>query len=163
MLHDRTRLKKLKTASYQIIIILAVWSCADVLQKLLNLPVASGVLGFFLLLFLLEMKWLKLAHVERGANLLLAELLLFFIPPVVGVIQYQDLFNQRLQSVKAALDNINMVFKASLSDYNKTQLNGFKKELERSNVRLNQNIVRACSKYHSSTLTTTPEKSAPHF
>ena len=91
MLHDRTRLKKLKTASYQIIIILAVWSCADVLQKLLNLPVASGVLGFFLLLFLLEMKWLKLAHVERGADLLLAELLLFFIPPVVGVIQYQDL------------------------------------------------------------------------
>ena len=91
MLHDRTRLKKLKTASYQIIIILAVWSCAYVLQKLLNLPVASGVLGFFLLLFLLEMKWLKLAHVGRGADLLLAELLLFFIPPVVGVIQYQDL------------------------------------------------------------------------
>lgn len=91
MLHDRTRLKKLKTASYQIIIILAVWSCAYVLQKLLNLPVASGVLGFFLLLFLLEMKWLKLAYVERGADLLLAELLLFFIPPVVGVIQYQDL------------------------------------------------------------------------
>ena len=91
MLDARNRLKKLKTASYQIIIILAVWSCADVLQKLLNLPVASGVLGFFLLLFLLEMKWLKLAHVERGADLLLAELLLFFIPPVVGVIQYQDL------------------------------------------------------------------------
>lgn len=91
MLDDRTRLKKLKTASCQFIIILAVWSCAYVLQKLLNLPVASGVLGFFLLLFLLEMKWLKLAHVERGAELLLAELLLFFIPPVVGVIQYQDL------------------------------------------------------------------------
>ena len=91
MLDDRTRLKKLKTASYQIIIILAFWSCADVLQKLLNFPVESGVLGFFLLLFLLEMKWLKLAHVERGADLLLAELLLFFIPPVVGVIQYQDL------------------------------------------------------------------------
>ncbi len=91
MLAARNRLKKLKTASYQIIIILAVWSCAYVLQKLLNLPVASGVLGFFLLLFLLEMKWLKLVHVERGADLLLAELLLFFIPPVVGVIQYQDL------------------------------------------------------------------------
>lgn len=91
MLHDQTRLKKLKTASCQIIIILAVWSCAYVLQKLLNLPVASGVLGFFSLLFLLEMKWLKLAHVERGADLLLAELLAVFIPPVVGVIQYQDL------------------------------------------------------------------------
>ena len=86
MLHDRTRLKKLKTASYQIIIILAVWSCADVLQKLLNLPVASGVLGFFLLLFLLEMKWFKLAHVERGADLLLAELLLAAAEPLAAVL-----------------------------------------------------------------------------
>ena len=91
MLVVQTQLKTLKTASYQIMAILAVWSGAYVLQKLLNLPVASGVLGFFLLLFLLEMKWLKLAHVERGADLLLAELLLFFIPPVVGVIQYPDL------------------------------------------------------------------------
>ena len=91
MLDVQTQLKTLKTASYQIMAILAVWSGAYVLQKLLNLPVASGVLGFFLLLFLLEMKWLKLAHIERGADLLLAELLLFFIPPVVGVIQYQDL------------------------------------------------------------------------
>ena len=37
------------------------------------------------------MNWLKLTHIEQGADLLLAELLLFFIPPVVGVIQYQDL------------------------------------------------------------------------
>ncbi|MHA3084207.1 CidA/LrgA family protein [Acinetobacter sp. ANC 5383] len=71
--------------------LLAVWGCAYGLQKLLNLPVASGVLGFFLLLFLFEMKWLKLTRVEHGADLLLSELLLFFIPPVVGVIQYQDL------------------------------------------------------------------------
>ena len=84
-------IRTLKSSSSPIIIILVVWGCAYVLQKLLSLPVASGVLGFFLLLFLLEMKWLKLAHVEQGANLLLGELLLFFIPPVVGVIQYQDL------------------------------------------------------------------------
>ena len=86
MLDIRNQLSQLKSSSYQIIIILMVWSCAYGLQMLLSLPVASGVLGFFLLLILLEMKWLKLAHVEQGA-----ELLLFFIPPVVGVIQYHDL------------------------------------------------------------------------
>lgn len=91
MLNIRTPLRQLKSSSYQIIIILMVWECAYCLQKLLSLPVASGVLGFFLLLFLLEMKWLKLAQVEQGADFLLGELLLFFIPPVVGVIQYQDL------------------------------------------------------------------------
>lgn len=91
MLDIRNQLSQLKSSSYQIIIILMIWSCAYGLQMLLSLPVASGVLGFFLLLILLEMKWLKLAHVEQGADLLLAELLLFFIPPVVGVIQYHDL------------------------------------------------------------------------
>lgn len=91
MLNDRTWLNKLKISSCQIILILVVWGFAFAMQKLMSLPVASGVLGFFLLLFLLEMKWLKLPHVEQGADLLLAELLLFFIPPVVGVIQYKDL------------------------------------------------------------------------
>ena len=46
---------------------------------------------FFILLFLLETRWIRLEQVEHGANLLLTELLLFFIPPVVGVIQYQQL------------------------------------------------------------------------
>ncbi|MGH1400651.1 MAG: CidA/LrgA family protein [Acinetobacter tandoii] len=91
MLDILTLPSRLKSSSYQIIIIFAVWGCAYVLQRLLSLPLASGVLGFFLLLFLLEMKWLKLAQVEHGADFLLGELLLFFIPPVVGVIQYQDL------------------------------------------------------------------------
>ncbi|EPH35407.1 Holin-like protein CidA [Acinetobacter guillouiae MSP4-18] len=61
------------------------------LQKLLNLPIASGVLGFFILLILLKMQWLNLEKVSLGADILLGELLLFFIPPVVGVIQYQQL------------------------------------------------------------------------
>ncbi|MDQ1207118.1 holin-like protein [Acinetobacter baylyi] len=91
MLELKTQISKLKSSSYQIINILAVWGCAYVLQKLLNLPVTSGVLGFFLLLFLLKTNWLKFANVEQGANFLLSELLLFFIPPVVGVIQYQNL------------------------------------------------------------------------
>lgn len=91
MLELKTQISKLKSSSHQIINILAVWGCAYVLQKLLNLPVTSGVLGFFLLLFLLKTNWLKFANVEQGANFLLSELLLFFIPPVVGVIQYQNL------------------------------------------------------------------------
>ena len=91
MLELKTQISKLTSSSHQIINIVAVWGCAYVLQKLLNLPVTSGVLGFFLLLFLLKTNWLKFANVEQGANFLLSELLLFFIPPVVGVIQYQNL------------------------------------------------------------------------
>ena len=85
------RLKQLQVTLLQILLILMVWGFAYTIQKILHLPIASGVLGFFILLFLLETQWIRLEQVEHGANLLLTELLLFFIPPVVGVIQYQQL------------------------------------------------------------------------
>lgn len=85
------RLKQLQATLLQILLILMVWGFAYTIQKILHLPIASGVLGFFILLFLLETQWIRLEQVEHGANLLLTELLLFFIPPVVGVIQYQQL------------------------------------------------------------------------
>ena len=75
----------------QIAWIMMVWAGAYIVQQGLNLPIASGVLGFFIMLTLLHLQYLPLAQVEQGADLLLAELLLFFIPPVVGIIQYQDL------------------------------------------------------------------------
>lgn len=82
---------RFRTAALQIAIILAIWAAASLLQQILHLPVASGILGFFILLFLLEVQWLRLEEVGTGADLLLGELLVFFIPPVVGVIQYQEL------------------------------------------------------------------------
>ena len=85
------RLKQLQVTLLQILLILMVWGFAYTMQTRLHLPIASGVLGFFILLFLLETQWIRLEQVEHGANLLLTELLLFFIPPVVGVIQYQQL------------------------------------------------------------------------
>ncbi|MEQ1317912.1 CidA/LrgA family protein [Acinetobacter guillouiae] len=89
--YTRSELTTIKRASYQISLIIVIWGFAYMLQKLLNLPIASGVLGFFILLILLQMQWLNLEKVSLGADILLGELLLFFIPPVVGVIQYQQL------------------------------------------------------------------------
>ena len=82
---------RFRAAALQTAIILAIWAAASLLQQILHLPVASGILGFFILLFLLEVQWLQLEEVGIGADLLLGELLVFFIPPVVGVIQYQEL------------------------------------------------------------------------
>ncbi|WP_410487519.1 CidA/LrgA family protein [Acinetobacter sp. SAAs470] len=72
-------------------LIMMIWGFAYLLQMFLHLPIAPGVLGFFILLLLLWTNRLKLQQIEQGADVLLAELLLFFIPPVVGVIQYQQL------------------------------------------------------------------------
>ncbi|MGG1662326.1 CidA/LrgA family holin-like protein [Brevibacillus sp. NRS-1366] len=54
-----------------------------------NFP--GSILGMFIVFFLLQTKVLRLEWIETGASWLLAELLLFFIPPSVGIISYQSL------------------------------------------------------------------------
>ncbi|MED4584591.1 CidA/LrgA family holin-like protein [Brevibacillus choshinensis] len=57
----------------------------------LGLTIPGSIIGMFVVFFLLQMKWLRLEWIEAGASFLLAELLLFFIPPSVGIISYQNL------------------------------------------------------------------------
>ncbi|KQL44745.1 holin [Brevibacillus choshinensis] len=57
----------------------------------LGLTIPGSIIGMFVVFFLLQMKWLRLEWIEVGASFLLAELLLFFIPPSVGIISYQNL------------------------------------------------------------------------
>ncbi|CAM4233861.1 CidA/LrgA family protein [Saccharibacillus endophyticus] len=64
---------------------LAVW---------MHLPVPGSILGIFVLFLLLQFRIVKLEWVELGANWLLAELLLFFIPAAVGVMNYIPLLEQ---------------------------------------------------------------------
>lgn len=56
----------------------------------LNLP--GTIPGIAFLFILLKFKIIRLEWVETGANWLLAQLLLFFIPSAVGLIQYKTLF-----------------------------------------------------------------------
>lgn len=67
---------------------------AYVMNKLVeffHLPIPGSILGMILMFLLLKLKIIRLEWVEFGANLLLAELLLFFIPSAAGVIQYTNL------------------------------------------------------------------------
>lgn len=57
----------------------------------LHLPVPGSILGIVLLFLMLQFKIIKLEWVDLGAKWLLAEMLLFFIPPVVGVMEYKEL------------------------------------------------------------------------
>lgn len=43
----------------------------------------------------LQLKWIKLKWVETGAAWLLAELLLFFIPSAVGIVNYEEILNMK--------------------------------------------------------------------
>lgn len=69
--------------------ILSVFS--NYLVQFFHLPLPGSIVGIFILVLLLQTKIISIKQVELGANLLLAELLLFFIPSAVGIIKYENL------------------------------------------------------------------------
>ncbi|WP_438515403.1 CidA/LrgA family protein [Craterilacuibacter sp.] len=70
------------------------WWCAEGLCRRWLPAIPGGVLGMVLLLLALQYRLLPIAWVEHGANYLLAEMLLFFIPAVVAVVKFSALFEQ---------------------------------------------------------------------
>ncbi|WP_416347582.1 CidA/LrgA family protein [Acerihabitans sp. TG2] len=56
-----------------------------------HLPLPANVIGMFLLLALILSGLLPVQWVSAGARWLLAEMLLFFVPAVVAVINYTQL------------------------------------------------------------------------
>lgn len=76
----------------QIAMLILVWVIAALLVAALSLPVSAGVVGMLLVLVLLLSGVVPVERVRLGADWMLGELVLFFIPAVVAVVEYGDLF-----------------------------------------------------------------------
>jgi holin-like protein len=66
------------------------WLLGEAVSRKLALPVPGGILGLFGVLALLAGGWLRPASVRRGARWLLAEMLLFFVPAVMAVLDHRE-------------------------------------------------------------------------
>lgn len=80
------------TLTKQILILAAFWGIGYFLHQQLGVPISAGILGMLLLLISLFLKIIKMDQVAMGASMVLGELLLFFVPVVVAVVQYKTLF-----------------------------------------------------------------------
>lgn len=76
----------------QIALLMLFWWVGSLLQRWLNLPVSAGVVGLFLVLIGLLSGVFKLEWIKTGSDFILGELVLFFIPCVVGLMNYKTLF-----------------------------------------------------------------------
>lgn len=76
----------------QVLFLSFIGVVGNLLQQWLNLPLPGTLVGMLLLFALLMTGIVKLDYVEQGAAILISELLLFFIPSAIGVIQYTQLF-----------------------------------------------------------------------
>lgn len=79
-----------KTLS-QLGLLMLIWWFGAIIKQWLNLPISAGVIGLFLLLIALMSGFFKMQWIKQGTDLILAELVLFFIPCVVGIIKYKNL------------------------------------------------------------------------
>lgn len=77
-------------AIMQIVVLILFWQAGEAVSHLARLPIPGAVIGLGFMLALLASGHLKLASVRSGARWLLAEMLLFFIPAVLAVLDHKE-------------------------------------------------------------------------
>ncbi|WLS78553.1 CidA/LrgA family protein [Erwinia pyri] len=75
----------------QVALYIAFFLVAQQLVERFHLPLPANIVGMLLLLALIMLRVLPLGWVKAGSRWLLAEMLLFFIPAVVAVVNYSQL------------------------------------------------------------------------
>ncbi|WP_413374152.1 CidA/LrgA family protein [Paenibacillus taichungensis] len=87
-------MKKWGLGILQVALLMAFSLLMDQLARTLHLPVPGSILGMIVLFILLQTRVVKLRWIEIGAAWLLGELLLFFIPSAVGIMNYMPMLEQ---------------------------------------------------------------------
>jgi holin-like protein len=76
----------------QIAALLAFWLGSETIVRWTNCPIPAGILGMLVVLALLLSNRLSLRSMRRGANWLIADMLLFFIPAVPAILDHHEFF-----------------------------------------------------------------------
>src|ERR1700749_5248837 len=75
----------------QLALVAAVWLAGELLVRLTGLPLPGSIIGMALALLALSFRGLHLGSMKRGANWLLAEMVLFFVPAVLALLDHGEL------------------------------------------------------------------------
>ncbi|WP_017470868.1 CidA/LrgA family protein [Amphibacillus jilinensis] len=84
-------MRRIGIISVQVAIIHIFLFLAIGLKAIVPIPLPTSIVGLLLLFSALFFNVIKLEWVEQGGRWLMAELLLFFIPSAVGIVNYDEL------------------------------------------------------------------------
>ncbi len=82
------RLSRLARLVVELVVLMAIYQVGCEIASWLNWPIPGGVIGLALLLAIFASGAVKPSSLQTGAGLLLAEMLLFFIPPLMSLLDY---------------------------------------------------------------------------
>ena len=74
-----------------LLVVLGCLALGEATVWILGLKLSGSIVGMALLFAALQAGWVKLSWVEELADILMAHLTLFLVPPCVAVISYLDL------------------------------------------------------------------------
>ncbi len=78
-------------APVQVALYAGLFIISDQLVRVFHLPLPANIVGMLLLLAMIMLRILPVRWVQAGSRWLLAEMLLFFVPAVVAVVNYAQL------------------------------------------------------------------------
>ena len=102
-IRNSQRVKNNLQTVVQIVTLSMIWFLADFLVSTFHIPLPANLTGMLLLLTLVIMRVVKVDWLRKGATWLLAEMLLFFVPAVIAVVNYQELMQQQGLRIMAVL------------------------------------------------------------
>lgn len=77
----------------QVLLLYVFYYIGVFIVEMTHLPLPASIIGLVLLFICLYFKWIKVDYVKDGANFLIGFMTLFFIPSIIGIIDYPELFS----------------------------------------------------------------------
>jgi holin-like protein len=75
----------------QVLLLLGFWMLGEQVTRGAHLPIPGAIVGMFILIALLATGRVSVLTVRRGAHWFIAEMLLFFVPAVLAVLDHPEL------------------------------------------------------------------------
>ncbi|WP_188703390.1 CidA/LrgA family protein [Silvimonas iriomotensis] len=85
------RVRQFSSVTVQVLALSALWLLAAWMQARWHVPIPASLLGLLMLTVLLFAGVVKTGWIRHGANWLLGEMLLFFVPAVLAVVNHPEL------------------------------------------------------------------------
>ena len=104
----------------QVIALVGVCLLGNWLSQAMQLHFPGSIIGIFILLFLLKTRLIRLEWIERGADFLIKNLMLFFVPSAVGIMEYKQMVvteGLRVELIILCGTFIVMLFTGKLTEY----------------------------------------------
>lgn len=76
----------------QLALLLAFWLAGQGVVRLAELPVPGGVVGMLVVLLLFATRRLSVLSIRRGAEWFITDMVLFFVPAVLAILDHRELF-----------------------------------------------------------------------